>query len=136
MSFIGEKCFHVPFLGLLSSKGKMSKGSGDAVQVSQPSGSRSDQDSPLSVKSSSRGGLASVSRLVKLGRCKNVVVVAGAGISTASGIPDFRWVSAVFVLSIASSSSLSFLLYESLNIFIVLCSVPFLKLKCKPAKSL
>ncbi|XP_010888638.1 SIRT1 domain-containing protein isoform X2 [Esox lucius] len=42
------------------------------------------------VKSSPRGGLASVSRLVKLGRCKNVVVVAGAGISTASGIPDFR----------------------------------------------
>uniref|UniRef100_A0A3Q3X9Z3 Deacetylase sirtuin-type domain-containing protein n=1 Tax=Mola mola TaxID=94237 RepID=A0A3Q3X9Z3_MOLML len=37
----------------------------------------------------SRGGLSSVARLVKLGRCKNVVVVAGAGISTASGIPDF-----------------------------------------------
>lgn len=31
-----------------------------------------------------------MARLVKLGRCKNVVVVAGAGISTASGIPDFR----------------------------------------------
>ncbi|XP_077567857.1 NAD-dependent protein deacetylase sirtuin-3, mitochondrial isoform X1 [Stigmatopora nigra] len=27
---------------------------------------------------------------MKMGRCKNVVVVAGAGISTASGIPDFR----------------------------------------------
>ncbi|XP_062317099.1 NAD-dependent protein deacetylase sirtuin-3 isoform X1 [Osmerus eperlanus] len=38
----------------------------------------------------SREGLASVARLVKLGRCKNVVVVAGAGISTPSGIPDFR----------------------------------------------
>ncbi|XP_063733256.1 NAD-dependent protein deacetylase sirtuin-3 isoform X1 [Eleginops maclovinus] len=46
--------------------------------------------SASAVKSSSRGGLASVARLVKLGRCKNVVVVAGAGISTASGIPDFR----------------------------------------------
>lgn len=57
--------------GVPTSKGKMSKGP-------QPTGSRS------------RGGLASVSRLVKLGRCKNVVVVAGAGISTASGIPDFR----------------------------------------------
>uniref|UniRef100_H3D3L1 NAD-dependent protein deacetylase n=1 Tax=Tetraodon nigroviridis TaxID=99883 RepID=H3D3L1_TETNG len=34
--------------------------------------------------------MASVARLVKLGRCRNVVVVAGAGISTASGIPDFR----------------------------------------------
>ncbi|KAL4593729.1 NAD-dependent protein deacetylase sirtuin-3-like [Arapaima gigas] len=31
-----------------------------------------------------------IARLVKLGRCRNVVVVAGAGISTASGIPDFR----------------------------------------------
>ncbi|XP_061780561.1 NAD-dependent protein deacetylase sirtuin-3 [Nerophis lumbriciformis] len=35
-------------------------------------------------------GLASVAQLMRLGRCKNVVVVAGAGISTASGIPDFR----------------------------------------------
>uniref|UniRef100_A0A3B4AHM1 Deacetylase sirtuin-type domain-containing protein n=1 Tax=Periophthalmus magnuspinnatus TaxID=409849 RepID=A0A3B4AHM1_9GOBI len=35
-------------------------------------------------------GLAAVVRLMKLGRCKNIVVVAGAGISTASGIPDFR----------------------------------------------
>lgn len=31
-----------------------------------------------------------MARLLKLGRCKKVVVVAGAGISTASGIPDFR----------------------------------------------
>ncbi|CAL9697389.1 unnamed protein product [Knipowitschia caucasica] len=36
------------------------------------------------------GGLTAVVRLIKLGRCKNIVVVAGAGISTASGIPDFR----------------------------------------------
>ncbi|XP_072290956.1 NAD-dependent protein deacetylase sirtuin-3 [Eucyclogobius newberryi] len=35
-------------------------------------------------------GLEAVVRLINLGRCKNVVVVAGAGISTASGIPDFR----------------------------------------------
>uniref|UniRef100_A0A8C8DZ39 NAD-dependent protein deacetylase n=1 Tax=Oryzias sinensis TaxID=183150 RepID=A0A8C8DZ39_9TELE len=42
------------------------------------------------VKSSSPHDLLSVARLVKLGRSKNVVVVAGAGISTASGIPDFR----------------------------------------------
>lgn len=41
-------------------------------------------------KSSPCKGLAHVARLMKLGRCKNVVVVAGAGISTASGIPDFR----------------------------------------------
>ncbi|KAM7414354.1 hypothetical protein PAMA_019257 [Pampus argenteus] len=75
---------------VLTSKGKMSKGSSGAVQEGQPSGSRSGQNTPLSAKPSSRGGLASVSRLVKLGRCKNVVVVAGAGISTASGIPDFR----------------------------------------------
>ncbi|XP_077373088.1 NAD-dependent protein deacetylase sirtuin-3 isoform X2 [Festucalex cinctus] len=46
------------------------------------------QNSPAVAKST--GGLASVVRLMKLGRCKNVVVVTGAGISTASGIPDFR----------------------------------------------
>ncbi|XP_019751026.1 NAD-dependent protein deacetylase sirtuin-3 isoform X1 [Hippocampus comes] len=46
------------------------------------------QKAPPVVKSGC--GLASVARLIKLGRCKNVVVVTGAGISTASGIPDFR----------------------------------------------
>uniref|UniRef100_UPI0037E764C5 NAD-dependent protein deacetylase sirtuin-3 n=1 Tax=Semicossyphus pulcher TaxID=241346 RepID=UPI0037E764C5 len=78
--------------GLPTSEGKMSEGSTEPVQVSQSSGSSPDQGKPSasSVKSSSRGGLASVARLVKLGRCKKVVVVAGAGISTASGIPDFR----------------------------------------------
>ncbi|KAJ8391991.1 hypothetical protein AAFF_G00083010 [Aldrovandia affinis] len=37
-----------------------------------------------------RGGLSRVAQLVKQGRCRNIVVVAGAGISTPSGIPDFR----------------------------------------------
>lgn len=60
-----------------------SASSGVPVQARLSSGSRSNLGR-------SRGGLASVARLVKLGRCKNVVVVAGAGISTASGIPDFR----------------------------------------------
>lgn len=78
---------------LISSTGKMSKGSSEPVQAGQSSGSRSDQGSPttFAAKPKSQGGLASVARLVKLGRCKNVVVVAGAGISTASGIPDFRF---------------------------------------------
>uniref|UniRef100_A0A8C2XQF4 Si:dkey-103i16.6 n=1 Tax=Cyclopterus lumpus TaxID=8103 RepID=A0A8C2XQF4_CYCLU len=71
---------------LPTSKGKMSKSSSDPMQAGQSSGSRA----ALAARSSSQGGLASVARLVKLGRCKNVVVVAGAGISTASGIPDFR----------------------------------------------
>ncbi|KAK1887362.1 NAD-dependent protein deacetylase sirtuin-3 mitochondrial [Dissostichus eleginoides] len=61
---------------------QMSMSGQDTLNNSSPSAS--------AVKSSSRGGLASVARLVKLGRCKNVVVVAGAGVSTASGIPDFR----------------------------------------------
>jgi len=74
-------------LVLLLSKGKVSKSSSGLMQAGQSPGSRS--------ASSSQGGLASVARLVKLGRCKNVVVVAGAGISTASGIPDFRLVSVV-----------------------------------------
>lgn len=103
------------FLSLFSSKGKMSKGGSDPVQAGQSSGSGSGQGSPsaFAAQSSSRGGLASVARLVKLGRCKNVVVVAGAGISTASGIPDFRSVSVGFVLSTHSSSSFSLPLHES-----------------------
>lgn len=72
---------------LPTSETTMSTGSRDPVQTSLPS-----QASPpvFGAKPSPRGGLASVARLVKLGRCKNIVVVAGAGISTASGIPDFR----------------------------------------------
>ncbi|XP_017278508.1 NAD-dependent protein deacetylase sirtuin-3 isoform X2 [Kryptolebias marmoratus] len=65
----------------------------DAVPTSKEKRSRSSSGAVPSCRSSgstSRSGLSSVARLVKLGRCKNVVVVAGAGISTASGIPDFR----------------------------------------------
>lgn len=74
---------------LLASNGKISKAGSNPGQAS---GCTSDQSRPSAriTKSSSRGGLASVARLMKLGRCRNVVVVAGAGISTASGIPDFR----------------------------------------------
>lgn len=77
-------------LFLIFSQGEVSKANGDPAQPGQSS----DRGSPatLTVKSSSRSGLASVAQLVKLGRCKNIVVVAGAGISTASGIPDFRLV--------------------------------------------
>ncbi|KAM4734372.1 NAD-dependent protein deacetylase sirtuin-3 isoform 1-T2 [Anableps anableps] len=74
------------------SKGKAPKAGSTFVQACQSSESTSDQIVPSSfpAKSSSRGGLSSVARLVKLGRCKNILVVAGAGISTPSGIPDFR----------------------------------------------
>ncbi|XP_028305916.1 NAD-dependent protein deacetylase sirtuin-3 [Gouania willdenowi] len=51
----------------------------------------SEPDQPShAAKSPSCGGLTTIARLMKLGRCKKVLVVAGAGISTASGIPDFR----------------------------------------------
>ncbi|KDE08321.1 hypothetical protein MVLG_01362 [Microbotryum lychnidis-dioicae p1A1 Lamole] len=35
-------------------------------------------------------GLKDVAQLIKQGKVKNVIVMAGAGISTAAGIPDFR----------------------------------------------
>ncbi|XP_068169141.1 NAD-dependent protein deacetylase sirtuin-3 [Antennarius striatus] len=67
----------------VNSQEEMSKGGGECVKMGSSSGSRSTTAPP-------RGGVSSVARLVKLGRCKNLVVVVGAGISTASGIPDFR----------------------------------------------
>ncbi|XP_075998369.1 NAD-dependent protein deacetylase sirtuin-3 isoform X2 [Genypterus blacodes] len=76
---------------LHTGNGKMSKISSDPGEAGQPSGSRTALiTQPASASRAASRGLASVARLVKLGRCKNVVVVAGAGISTASGIPDFR----------------------------------------------
>ncbi|XP_015259585.1 PREDICTED: NAD-dependent protein deacetylase sirtuin-3-like isoform X1 [Cyprinodon variegatus] len=74
------------------SKGQASIASSFPVQACPFGESTPDQlvSSSFPVKSASQDGLASVARLVKLGRCRNVLVVAGAGISTPSGIPDFR----------------------------------------------
>ena len=35
-------------------------------------------------------GIEEVAELIKTRRCTNIIVMAGAGISTPSGIPDFR----------------------------------------------
>lgn len=67
-------------------RGRPSKtGSGSPVDV----GTNPDA-SPSVPPPVPKSGLGTIGRLIKLGRLKNIVVVAGAGISTASGIPDFR----------------------------------------------
>ena len=60
---------------------------------------RSKSTSPRKPKSSHARGLSSyavnsvedIVNLIKDDKCKNIIVMAGAGISTPSGIPDFRY---------------------------------------------
>lgn len=79
--------------GLVSSFRKLS------VTPSPYPPSRSKSTSPRKPKSSHARGFSSVSvssvedivNLIKDDKCKNIIVMAGAGISTPSGIPDFRY---------------------------------------------
>ena len=45
------------------------------------------------VKSCAANSVEDIANLIKGEKCKNVIVMAGAGISTPSGIPDFRYLS-------------------------------------------
>lgn len=63
---------------------------GQDKRIPNPEHGEKMQESPSNLKPGLENSLAAVVRLIMLGRCKNIVVVAGAGISTASGIPDFR----------------------------------------------
>lgn len=99
------------------------------AQACQSSGSRTNPGR-------SRGGLASVTRLVKLGRCKNVVVVAGAGISTASGIPDFRLPSGRFSRSACAFFPFFFFAFQNpVTLVLFLCFSELREQACMPTWS-
>lgn len=78
--------------GLVSSFRKLS------ITPNPPPPSRSKSTSPRKLKSSHVRALSSyainsvedIVNLIKEDKCKNIIVMAGAGISTPSGIPDFR----------------------------------------------
>lgn len=78
--------------GLVSSFRKLS------ITPNPPPPSRSKSTSPRKSKSSHVRALSSyainsvedIVNLIKEDKCKNIIVMAGAGISTPSGIPDFR----------------------------------------------
>lgn len=47
---------------------------------------------PRALSTITTKNIVDIAKLIKEGQCRNIIIMAGAGISTPSGIPDFRYV--------------------------------------------